>query len=167
MELESFGEYRETDEQNDMTVPPLNDNGDLPVGVHAATWSEMEIRFGSNSPARIRAFYKLKLLHKLASLTGRLTRFLVFGSFVSDTAEPRDVDVVLIMAVDFKIEECPREAKTIFDHADADAKFGASVFWLREGMLSQELMKDFFGVWQTRRDGKQRGMLEVLDHDSQ
>jgi hypothetical protein len=165
--LEDCREHHETDEKNEMTLPPLNEHGDLPMGIHAATWSEMEIRFGSNTPARIRAFYKLKLLHKLASLTGRLTRFLVFGSVVSDKAEPRDVDVVLIMAVDFKLEECPREAKTLFDHADADAKFGASGFWLREGMLSQELMKDFFDVWQTRRDGKQRGMLEVIDHDSQ
>ena len=40
-------------------------------------------------------------------------------------------------------------------------------FWLREGMLSQELMTDFFDVWQTRRDGKKRGMLEVIDRDSQ
>lgn len=150
-----------------MTLPALNDNGDLPIGIHAAIWTEIEARFGSSTLVRVRAFNKLKLLHTLASLTGRMTRFLIFGSFVSDTAEPRDVDVALVMAADFKIEACPREAKTLFDHADADAKFGASVFWLREGMLSQELMTDFFDVWQTRRDGKKRGMLEVIDRDSQ
>jgi hypothetical protein len=150
-----------------MTLPPLNENGDLPEGIHAAEWCEIEACFGSSTPARVRAFNKLKLLHKLANLTGWLSRFLVFGSFVSDKAEPRDVDVVLIMAADFKIEECPRAAKTLFDHADADAKFHASIFWLREEMLSQELMKEFFDVWQTRRDGKKRGMLEVIDHDSQ
>jgi hypothetical protein len=96
-----------------------------------------------------------------------MTRFLVFGSFVSDKAEPRDVDVVLLMAADFKIEECPRESKTLFNHADADAKFGASIFWLREGMLSHELLTDFFDVWQTRLDGKKCVMLEVINDDSQ
>ncbi|MGH8550414.1 MAG: hypothetical protein ACRERU_17805 [Methylococcales bacterium] len=45
----------------------------------------------------------------------------------------------------------------------ADAKFGASVFWIREGMLPEELMTDFFDVWQTGRDGKKSGMLELID----
>jgi len=113
--------------------------------------------------ARTRGSNKLKLLHRLAKLTGQLKRFLIFGSFTSDKAEPRDVDVVLIMEADFKLEECPREAKTLFSHADADAKFGASIFWLREGMLPETMVADFFDVWQTRRDGKKHGLVEVID----
>jgi len=146
-----------------MTLPLLDENGNLPSGIHAANWAEIYARFGSGTLARVRGFNKIKLLHKLASLTGRLKRFLIFGSFVSDKSEPRDVDVVLIMEADFNVQECPRESKTLFSHADADAKFGASVFWLREGMLSEALMADFFDVWQTRRDGKKSGMLEVIN----
>ncbi|MGH8512423.1 MAG: DUF6932 family protein [Gammaproteobacteria bacterium] len=92
-----------------------------------------------------------------------MKRFFVFGSFVSDKAEPRDVDVALIMDADFEVEHCPRESQTLFSHADADARFGASVFWLREGMLPDEVMQDFFDVWQTNRDGSKRGMLEVIN----
>lgn len=30
---------------------------------------------------------------------------------------------------EFRPEEAPRESRTLFSHADAEARFGASVFW--------------------------------------
>lgn len=88
-------------------------------------------------------------------------RFIVFGSFVSLSPAPHDVDVLLVMAADFRLEDAPRESRTLFSHADADARFGASVFWLREGMLSDEMMGIFLETWQTKRDGTKRGIVEV------
>mgnify|MGYP001355734242 CR=1 FL=1 len=85
----------------------------------------------------------------------------MFGSFVSGAAEPRDVDVALVMAGDFRLEDCPRECRTLFSHADAEARYGASVFWLREGMLPEAAMREFLDTWQTKRDGTVRGILEV------
>lgn len=142
-------------------LPRLNNNGDLPPGVHTAGWSEIEQRFGIGSSARVRALATLKHLHELAELTDALQRFYVFGSFVSATPQPRDVDIVLVMRADFRLEDCPRESRTLFSHADAEARFGASVFWLREGMLSEHAMSEFLLVWQTKRDGTVRGILEV------
>lgn len=143
-------------------LPSFTESGDLPEGIHPARWVEIEERFGKSTEPRGRAFAKLRHLHELASRTGHLTRFLIFGSFVSTTEAPRDVDVVLIMARDFELEEAPREAQTLFSHADADARFGASVFWLREGMLPEHLNHLFFDTWQTKRDGARRGMVEVM-----
>jgi len=85
----------------------------------------------------------------------------VFGSFVSAAPEPRDVDLALVMAGDFRLEDCPRECRTLFLHADAEARYGASVFWLREGMLPEALMRDFLDTWQTKRDGTKRGIVEI------
>src|SRR3990172_11117052 len=119
-----------------MMLPALNNAGDLPVGIHPADWNEIEQRFGRNSARRVQAYAKLRHLHELAHRTGALVRFLVFGSFVSAAVEPRDVDVVLVMAADFRLEDAPRESRTLFSHSEADARFGASVFWLRDGMLS-------------------------------
>jgi len=45
--------------------------------------------------------------------------------------------------------------------ADAEARYGASVFWLREGMLPDDLLGEFFDTWQTKRDGTKRGIVEV------
>jgi hypothetical protein len=142
-------------------LPLLNENGDLPPGVHAAGWTEIEQRFGTGTSARLRAFATLKHLHELAVRTGALRSFYVFGSFVSAAPAPRDVDLILIMRSDFRLEDCPRESLTLFSHADAEARYGASVFWLREGMLPDAAMREFVRVWQTKRDGTVRGILEV------
>lgn len=142
-------------------LPAQDKNGDLPVGIHPATWAELAERFGNHPDVRIRALARLRHLHELAARTGKLKRFLIFGSFVSSTAEPRDVDVVLVMAADFKLEESPRECRTVFSHADAQARYGASIFWLREGMLSGTLMREFLEMWQIKRDGSKRGIVEI------
>lgn len=143
-------------------LPPFNDNGDLPPGIHLANFAEVTNRFGVGSDARTRALVKLTHLLELAERTGKLSRFFIFGSFVSATPSPRDVDIVLIMESDFKLEDAPRECQTLFSHADADARFGASIFWLREGMVPQEVLADMFDTWQTKRDGAKRGIVEVL-----
>jgi hypothetical protein len=65
------------------------------------------------------------------------------------------------MAADFKLEDAPRESRTLFSHADAEARFGASVFWVRESMLSDEMMGTLLGTWQTKRDGTKRGIVEL------
>ncbi|OFZ72251.1 MAG: hypothetical protein A2W04_00885 [Betaproteobacteria bacterium RBG_16_64_9] len=65
------------------------------------------------------------------------------------------------MAADFRLEDAPRESRTLFAHAEAQARFGASVFWVREGMLSDELMRTFLETWQTKRDGTKRGIVEI------
>ena len=142
-------------------LPPLNENGDLPPGVHAAGWAEIEQQFGRTSDARARALATLKHLRELALRTGSLRNFYVFGSFVSGTPEPRDVDVVLVMNTGFRLEECPQESRSLFSHAEAEARYGASIFWLREERGSEAAMRDFLLGWQIKRDGTLRGILEV------
>jgi uncharacterized protein DUF6932 len=142
-------------------LPSFTTSGDLPAGIHTADWEEIEERFGRISDARLRGLRRLRLLYELASRTGKLLRFLIFGSFVSANSMPRDVDIVLIMERDFRLEEAPRESWTLFSHSDAEARFGASVFWVREGMLTTEQMREFLDTWQLKRDGSRRGIVEV------
>jgi uncharacterized protein DUF6932 len=111
--------------------------------------------------ARVRALATLKHLHELASRTGALRNFYVFGSFVSAVPAPRDVDVVLIMAENFRLEDCPPESRSLFSHAQAEARYGASIFWVRREGVTDAAMREFLRVWQTKRDGTLRGILEV------
>ena len=60
--------------------------------------------------------------------TGHLGRLVVFGSYVSDVNEPNDVDVMLVMANDFRSEDCPAESSALFDHARGNDELGASIF---------------------------------------
>jgi hypothetical protein len=48
-------------------------------------------------------------IHATAKATGKLERFVIFGSYITDKVEPNDVDVVLVMADDFRFSECSGE----------------------------------------------------------
>lgn len=65
------------------------------------------------------------------------------------------------MDAEFRLEHASRESQTLFSHADAEARFGASVFWIREGMLDDGQMREFLEAWQTTRDGTMRRIVEV------
>jgi hypothetical protein len=104
---------------------------------------------------------RLRRLYQLALATGHLERLLVFGSYVSDVAEPNDVDVILVMRNDFRSEDCPPESAVLFDHTRAQEQLGASVFWVRPDMLLGEPLERFLAFWQTKRDGRRRGVVEV------
>jgi hypothetical protein len=75
---------------------------------------------------------------ELAAAAGPLDRLVVFGSYVSDVAEPNDVDVILVMRDEFCLESCPAASLVLFDQTRADAELKASVFWVRPGMLLGE-----------------------------
>jgi hypothetical protein len=101
--------------------------------------------------------------HELATRTGALDRLIVFGSYVTEKPDPNDVDVVLVMRDDFVPSGCPPEALPLFDHARASAELGASIFWIRPGMLILETLDHFLASWQTKRDGSRRGIVEVRE----
>jgi hypothetical protein len=144
-----------------MPLPEFNEFGDLPEGLHRASLEEVVARFGSGSPQRQAVTDRLRRVYRLAAATGQLDRLLVFGSYVSDANEPNDVDVVLVMGNDFRSEDCPAESSVLFDHARANDELGASLFWVRPDMLLGEPLEQFLAFWQTKRDGRRRGIVEV------
>lgn len=62
----------------------------------------------------------------------------------------------------FRLEECLIEARGLFDHAVAQARYGASIFWIRPGLVIGESIEDFIAYWQLKRDGSKRGIVEVI-----
>ena len=77
-------------------IPPFEDDGYLPPGVHAATLNEIEERFGIGSELRRAQMQSLRWLVELARRAGA-QKIIVNGSFVCDRAEPNDVDCVLLL----------------------------------------------------------------------
>src|SRR3970282_432131 len=112
-------------------LPPVRKDGDLPPGVYRATLRELLGRFGKGSRQRVAVAQRLERIYRFSIGTGQLARFVVFGSFVSSKSEPADVDVFLLMENTFDMGQLTGEARVLFDHAAAQAHFGASVFWLR------------------------------------
>jgi hypothetical protein len=105
---------------------------------------------------------RLERIYRLAAGTGQLARFVVFGSFASAKREPADVDVFLLMTDTFDMGRATGEARVLFDHAAAQAHFGASVFWLRRlAALGGE--EQTIAGWQVKRDGTLRGIIEIVE----
>ncbi|HET6579971.1 MAG TPA: hypothetical protein VFG66_16750 [Gemmatimonadales bacterium] len=143
-----------------MPLPPFID-GDLPPGVYPVTLAEALDRFGQGSAQRRTVGARLARIYRLAASAGRLARFVVFGSFVTAKADPRDVDVVLLMEDSFDLTAAPGEVAIVFDHAAADAQLGASIFWAcRSGAFGGE--QAFVEYWQARREGGRRGIIEIV-----
>jgi hypothetical protein len=105
---------------------------------------------------------RLERIYRVAVGTGQLPRFVVFGSFVTAKREPADVDVFLLMEDTFDVGQLIGEARVLFDHAAAQAHFGASVFWLRRlAALGGE--EQAIAGWQIKRDGTYKGIIEIVE----
>ena len=144
-----------------MPLPPLTSSGDLPLGVHRVSLRELLECFGVGSRQRIAVAQRLERIYRLAFASGRLSRFVVFGSFVTDKPEPNDVDAFIVMQDMFDASELRGETALLFDHAAGDAHFGASVFWVRRlAALGGE--QATIEYWQVKRGGGQRGIVEII-----
>ncbi|MCH8044698.1 MAG: hypothetical protein IID44_13370 [Planctomycetes bacterium] len=144
-----------------MPLPEFTESGDLPAGVHEASLVEIVARFGTGSDRRKPLALRLERIHQIASQTGCLVRFVVFGSFVTDKPEPNDVDIFMIMDDNFDMGSLVGEPRLLFvDHGTAQDHFGASVFWMRRMAAiggEQAAIED----WQIKRDGTERGIVEI------
>ncbi|MBI3408437.1 MAG: hypothetical protein HY040_08775 [Planctomycetes bacterium] len=71
------------------------------------------------------------------------------------------MDIVLLMEDSFDLASVTGEAVLVFQHMQADAHFGASVFWTRRsGAIGGE--QTMIEYWQARREGGQPGIIEIV-----
>ena len=61
----------------------------------------------------------------------------------------------------FDASDVTGESRLLFDHAAAQAHFGASVFWLRR-LAAWEGEQAAVEYWQVKRGGGYRGIVEIV-----
>lgn len=144
--------------------PDFNRNGDLPPGIHRATLAEVIEHFGQSTPQRQIMARRLEHIYTLAVGTGHLGRFIIFGSFVTTKPDPGDVDIFLLMEDTFDVSQISGETVLIFDHVITQNYEGASIFWIRR-LAVLEGEETTVAYWQLKRDGNQRGIIEVIEND--
>jgi hypothetical protein len=131
-------------------IPPFNEHGYLPSGIHPATIDEVAARFGCDSEVRRVQIESLRWLVELARRVG-VDRVVLNGSFVTDVLEPNDVDCVLLIGAAF-----PRDAA-------AEAELLAGLPFLELSFVAQEdfdlLVDEFFA---TDRQSIGKGLVEVI-----
>jgi len=147
-----------------MTFPEFNENGDLPVDIYEATLQEVMEHFGQGSLQRQVVAKRLAKIYKLADGTGKLSRFIIYGSFVTSKENPNDIDVFLVMKDDFGKNEYQGDARRIFEHLQTENKIKASIFWMLEVSVAVNETV-FIEGWQSKRDNTKRGIVEVIKND--
>jgi len=144
--------------------PEFNQEGDLPVGVYRVSLSDVIDHLGTGTSQRRIVSQRLVRIFELATGTGHLARFILFGSYVTSKTEPNDVDIFLLMEDSFEVDQLTGAATVVFRQSAAQNWLGASIFWLRRLAAiggEQSAIED----WQFKRDGKRRGIVEVISGD--
>jgi len=145
-----------------MPLPEFDHRGDLPEGVHQATLDEVLAPFGEQTPQRQLVTAKFKRIYELAQRTGKLERFVIYGSYVTAKSAPNDVDIVLIMRDDFDPRDYDDPTAIVFDHLRTHNELGASVFWTVTSGTLLETLDEFIAGWQLKRDQTFRGIVELI-----
>ena len=130
-------------------IPPFDDSGFLPLGVHPATLAEIEARFGRESELRRGQMESVRCMVDLAARAG-VQRIVLNGSFVTDIMEPNDVDCALLLAADY-----PREA------ASSEELIKGLPFLEILRVEQQEFDRLVHRFFATDRHGLGKGMIEI------
>jgi hypothetical protein len=131
-------------------IPPFDEHGYLPPGIHPATLDEIESRFGSESELRRVQMESLRWLFDLARRAG-VKRLVIDGSFTTEVFEPNDVDCVLLIEAGFPRDE------------DAEGELVDGLPFLEMNLVGREdfdmLVEKFFA---TDRHSIPKGLVEVI-----
>ena len=146
--------------------PAFDNDGDLPVGIHRATLVEILQHFGEGTGQRELIGQRLERIFMLAHSTGKVARFIVFGSFVTAKPVPGDVDIFLLMEDSFDVTQVHGEPALVFDLQEAQDVLGASIYWIRKEIIFGSEQEVVDG-WQMKRDKSRRGIVEVIHNDSE
>lgn len=129
-------------------IPPFDERGNLPPGVHLARWTEVLDRFGGNQ-------WRRDLLDRIERVVRDLQRagcrhVWLDGSFVTDKESPGDFDL------------CYDLATTDLDLLDSALLDPRSAKQIHGGdILPTHSSLSFLDFFQMDRDGHTKGIVEI------
>jgi len=131
-------------------IPPYNEFGCLPPGIHPATLDEIDTRFGQLSELRRVQMESVRWMVELAQKAG-VERIVLNGSFVTDIMEPNDVDCVLLVGRGYPAD------------AMAGADLDGGIPFLDLAIVRQVEFDEFISdIFAAGRFDEPKGMIEVI-----
>src|SRR5207302_7617066 len=108
-------------------IPAFDEHGFLPAGVHESSLAEVESRFGAFQGTERRPMLFAKLAAFLAEVRAAkiIASVVVDGSFVTATAAPNDIDMILVVLAghDFEADLSP-SAYNVLSRRRVRRRFG-------------------------------------------
>ena len=140
-------------------IPAFDEYGALPVGIHDCMPSELRERFGSFQSSDRRPL----LYARLEQFVRELRRFrsglvlLINGSFVTTQPRPNDIDLILILPIDWDLRaELPPDAYNLLSKTRVKRFWGFDILVARAETTEYFKYVEFFQrvrYSKTRRKG--------------
>jgi hypothetical protein len=144
-------------------IPPFNDNGCLPEGIHDCTMDEAAERFGAfqSNDRRPQLWARFTEFMREANACDLMEAVLVDGSFVTAKSDPHDIDLVLVVSAnhDFSTDFSPSEYNTLSKRR-VNRRYG---FDLLVARAESEEYHRYVGFFQQVRlePGHKKGILRI------
>ncbi len=146
-----------------MPIPDLNVDGLLPEGVYDCTLAEIGARFGrfQVTDRRLQLFQKLCGFVEEERQANLAIEMIVDGSFVTDKPEPGDIDLLIVLPVDYNLGvELPPFRYNAISKLSLHRRYRFDIFIVAENSPRyRERIKFFQGV---REDpNRSKGILRI------
>jgi hypothetical protein len=142
-------------------LPDFGADGYLPPGIHAASFAEVQARFGVGSEARERQIGLLQQVVEAAKSYPTIKRILVWGSFVTAKREPNDLDYSVIVSVTHDLVQIAPEHRRFLAPLEARQFYGVDKNYL---IIQDYPLEDYIDhvdfLCRTRRR-QPRGIIEI------
>ena len=144
-------------------IPPFNQYGCLPEGIHDCTIDEVAERFGAfqTSDRRPQLCARFTEFMRELKTCDFMEAVLVDGSFVTSAPEPNDIDLVLVVASshDFSTD-LPPGIYNLLAHRRVRRQFGFDIVVIKSDSENLEQAVAFFQQVK-QRPGIKKGILRI------
>ena len=143
-----------------MTIPPFDENGNLPPGVHWTTWEEFKEQFGTTSKRELMLDGLTEAMTHLKAAGCRA--IYINGSFVTNEVKPNDFDACWDIEEDIDFNYLRTNAPALlrfFDRAGLKSKYKGEIYPSQQPVGNYGIMSlDFF---QRDRDQNRKGIIAI------
>lgn len=154
---------RSTKRVKGIVIPPFNENGWLPEGIHDGTLQEAAERFGAfqSSERRPQLWARFSEFVREAKECQLMEAVLLDGSFVTAEADPNDIDLVLVVAAshDFSADLPPAQYNLLAQQR-VRKRFGFDIVVVKNGSGDLEQAIAFFQQVK-QRPGMKKGIVRI------
>jgi hypothetical protein len=144
-------------------IPPFNEHGWLPEGIHDCTLDEAVARFGGfqSSDRRPLLWTRFMEFAREAKACGLVNAVLMDGSFVTTEASPNDIDLVLVVSANHDFSTVlPPAQYNLLAQQRVRRRFGFDIVVVKNDSENLELAVGFFQQVK-QRPGVKKGILRI------